>query len=63
MDIIARLERLYDLLHERSEYIHATSVNDAINEIREMRVLLRRYLEEKYLEEKKLADVANPEKR
>ena len=57
MDIIARLDRVYDVLNGRSEYIHATSVNDAINEIREMRMLLRRYLEDKYAEEKKLSQV------
>ncbi len=57
MDIIARLNRVYDVLNGRSEYIHAASVNDAINEIREMRMLLRRYLEDKYVEEKKLSEV------
>jgi hypothetical protein len=57
MDIIARLDRVYDVLNGRSEYIHAASVNDAINEIREMRMLLRRYLEDKYAEEKKLSQV------
>lgn len=62
MDIIARLNRVYDVLNGRSEYIHAASVNDAINEIREMRMLLRRYLEDKYVEEKKLADIASPTK-
>ena len=62
MDIIARLDRVHDLLHGHSEYIHATTVNDAMNEIREMRVLLKRYLEEKYVEEKKLADIASPTK-
>jgi hypothetical protein len=57
MDIIARLDRVYDLLHGRNENIHAASVNDAMNEIREMRMLLRRYLEDKYAEEKKLSQV------
>ena len=62
MDIVARLDRVYDLLNGRSEYIHAASVNDAMNEIREMRVLLKRYLEEKYVEEKKLSEVDSPTK-
>jgi hypothetical protein len=57
MDIIARLDRVYDVLNDRNENIHAASVNDAMNEIREMRTLLRRYLEQKYVEEKKLSQV------
>lgn len=57
MDIIARLDRVYDVLNDRNENIHAASVNDAMNEIREMRTLLRRYLEDKYVEEKKLSEV------
>jgi len=62
MDIIARLDRVYDVLNDRNENIHAASVNDAMNEIREMRTLLRRYLEDKYVEEKKLSQVDSPTK-
>lgn len=50
MDILARLDRVFDYLHDNQSYYHAESVRDAMNEIREIRTLLKRYLKEKELE-------------
>ena len=51
MDIIARLERVADRLILNRSYNDASSVDTAIEEIRELRALVRRYLAEKELED------------
>jgi hypothetical protein len=50
MDILAKLDRVVDHLHDREAYFQSAIVRDAMDEIREMRALIKRYLNEKELE-------------
>jgi len=47
MDILARLDRVADRLILAGSYNDASSVDAAIEEIKELRALVRRYLIEK----------------
>lgn len=62
MDILARLERVADRLVLAGSYNDASSVDTAIDEIKELRALVRRYLNEKELEnsEKNVDPLDNP---